>query len=177
SPDELALMNGISPYEGLLPGQTLLVPVLNTSGQQVITHVVQPGESVQSIAALYGVDAQTLATANGVTADNPLYVSQILTITVTSADVGQPPVAPPAAEPQAPTVPEAPRGVYHTVVPGDTLFKIATQYGSTVDELAAANRITDPTLIYAGQQLLIPGLEPPQIASVLPAPVAWLTAD
>lgn len=166
--EALAQMNGISAYDGLMAGQTLLVPVIDLSAERIVTHVVQPGESVQSIAALYAVDAQSLATANDITAENPLYVSQILTIALPA------PALPPDAAPQ---VPEPPRGVYHTVIPGDTLFKIATQYGSTVAELAAANRIADPTLIYAGQQLLIPGLEPPQIASVLPAPVAWLTAD
>lgn len=48
-------------------------------------------------------------------------------------------------------------GQRHTVEVGENLFRIALRYGITVDELAAANSITDPTRIYAGQILIIPG--------------------
>ena len=57
----------------------------------------------------------------------------------------------------------------HTVARGDTLFRIAKQYGITVNELAEANQINDPTLIYAGQVLIIPGITPPQLALDMPA--------
>lgn len=50
--------------------------------------------------------------------------------------------------------------VSHTVVRGDTLFRIALRYGVTVDELARANNIVDVTRIYSGQVLIIPGLAP-----------------
>jgi LysM repeat protein len=42
------------------------------------------------------------------------------------------------------------------VAQGETLFHIALTYGLTVDQLAAANNITDPTRIYVGQVLIIP---------------------
>jgi LysM repeat protein len=44
----------------------------------------------------------------------------------------------------------------HTVQAGENLFRIALRYGFTVEYLAAANGITDPTRIYAGQVLIIP---------------------
>lgn len=50
-------------------------------------------------------------------------------------------------------------GPTYTVQEGDTLFGIAFTFGSTVDELAAANGIEDPSAIFPGQELLIPGLE------------------
>ena len=175
--DELTQLNGLSGQDSLLVGQTLLVPASVGSNPQPVIHVVQPGESLQSISQFYGVDPLTLANANGVSSTNPLYVGQALTVNGTPPQVvAVPPTADAPAQPPAAVV-EQPRGVFHTVAPGDTLFKIATQYGSTVADLAAANNISDPTLIYAGQQLLIPGIEPPQIASVLPAPVERLTAD
>ncbi|MGH2620072.1 MAG: LysM peptidoglycan-binding domain-containing protein [Anaerolineales bacterium] len=49
-------------------------------------------------------------------------------------------------------------GPTYTVQDGDTLFGIAFTFGSTVDELAAANGIADPSAIFPGQELLIPGL-------------------
>jgi len=49
------------------------------------------------------------------------------------------------------------QGQTHVVAPGETLFRIALQHGLTVEALAAANGITDPTRIYVGQVLVIPG--------------------
>jgi murein DD-endopeptidase MepM/ murein hydrolase activator NlpD len=49
--------------------------------------------------------------------------------------------------------------VRHVVRPGQTLYRIAHAYGLSVDELAAANGISDPTSIQVGQELLIPGAE------------------
>ncbi len=49
----------------------------------------------------------------------------------------------------------------HVVQQGENLFRIALRYGLTVDQLAAANSIADPTQIYAGQVLMIPGTTAP----------------
>src|SRR5260221_700747 len=40
---------------------------------------------------------------------------------------------------------------------GTGVFRIALRYGTTVEALAAANQITDPTHITVGQVLTIPG--------------------
>jgi LysM repeat protein len=64
-------------------------------------------------------------------------------------------------------------GQTHVVQPGENLFRIALRYGLTVDALAAANGITDPTHIYVGQVLKIPdGTAPQQPAPDNPAPQA-----
>ncbi len=39
---------------------------------------------------------------------------------------------------------------------GDTLYSIASRYGTTVGALMQANRLPDPNFVYAGQRLLIP---------------------
>lgn len=60
------------------------------------------------------------------------------------------------AQPAAPT-PRPPSGTtYHTVQAGETLGKIAANYGITSAALANANGITDPNLIRVGQKLVIP---------------------
>jgi LysM repeat protein len=48
----------------------------------------------------------------------------------------------------------------HVVQSGENLFRIALRYNTTVEALAAANGIADPTRIYAGQTLIIPGTAP-----------------
>ncbi|MBN1136458.1 MAG: LysM peptidoglycan-binding domain-containing protein [Anaerolineae bacterium] len=68
---------------------------------------------------------------------------------------------------QEPTpVPDASRGsspgdagpapVTYVVKPGDTLYRIAQEYGVTIEAIVAANDIADPSQIVAGQKLIIP---------------------
>ena len=46
--------------------------------------------------------------------------------------------------------------LYHTVIPGDTLFKIALRYeGATVDELKSLNKISDGRFLKPGTKLKI----------------------
>ncbi|MBX3682583.1 MAG: peptidoglycan DD-metalloendopeptidase family protein [Thauera sp.] len=55
----------------------------------------------------------------------------------------------------APAAAVAPASGYHTVRPGDTLLGIARQYGVTLPDLVAWNRITDPDQIHVGQSLRV----------------------
>jgi LysM repeat protein len=60
-------------------------------------------------------------------------------------------------------------GRTHTVQAGENLFRIALQYGYTVEYLASVNGITDPTQIFVGQVLAIPDSAEP--IPVIPAAV------
>lgn len=46
--------------------------------------------------------------------------------------------------------------MYHTVLPGQTLYSIAGHYGVSVWAISCANGIYNPNYIYAGQVLYIP---------------------
>ena len=46
--------------------------------------------------------------------------------------------------------------VMYTVQRGDTLYSIARRHGVSVWDIVSANGITNPNLIYPGQQLRIP---------------------
>jgi LysM repeat protein len=81
--------------------------------------------------------------------------------TVTAAPI--PTEAPPATviEPTAePVVEEATMAcgtnVVHVVQRGETIFRIAMRYGTTVDAIALANNLANPRLIHSGLQLVIP---------------------
>lgn len=49
-----------------------------------------------------------------------------------------------------------PESRYHEVRPGDTLYRIARQYGTSVGELCRLNNMTSDQRIYPGQSLLVP---------------------
>lgn len=60
----------------------------------------------------------------------------------------------------------------YTVEPGDTLFKIALKYGSTVQAIAEANNITDPSQLRVGQVLSVKGATTPSVVVTAPASVS-----
>ena len=60
-----------------------------------------------------------------------------------------------------------PRGVYHTVQQGQTLFRIAEVYGLDMQTIQRVNDITNPDAILAGKSLWIPNA-----IQVLPVPKA-----
>ncbi len=51
----------------------------------------------------------------------------------------------------------APTGIYHTVQPGQTLYRIALTYKVEEKRLARINHIKDPTQLKASQRIFIPG--------------------
>jgi murein DD-endopeptidase MepM/ murein hydrolase activator NlpD len=54
------------------------------------------------------------------------------------------------------------------VTRGQTLWRIARMYGLDVDELAAANRITDAARLEVGQKLFIPGAQAKPARTAVP---------
>lgn len=51
-------------------------------------------------------------------------------------------------------------GTNYIVQPGDSLYKIAQRYGTTVDAIVDVNDLANPNLIFVGQLLVIPGTAP-----------------
>ncbi|MBI2880882.1 MAG: M23 family metallopeptidase [Candidatus Tectomicrobia bacterium] len=48
-------------------------------------------------------------------------------------------------------------GIYHTIRPGETLWRISQTYGVDLEEVVKANHIGDPRRIVAGTKIFIPG--------------------
>jgi len=64
---------------------------------------------------------------------------------------------------------------FHTVQPGENLFRIALRYGLTTDVVARANNILNPNAIYVGQVLCIPGASTPPPPPPPPGTCTWYT--
>jgi lipoprotein NlpD len=61
-------------------------------------------------------------------------------------------------------------GVYHTVQPGQTLYRISKTYGVSEAAIARANRISDPTKVRTGTRIYIPGADRVRYVPVVKAP-------
>lgn len=119
------------------------------------THTVAPGENLYRIGLKYGMSWVTLAAYNNLPNANYIRVGQVLQI---------PSGGEPAPDPTP--VPDAPAYVDYVVQRGDTLYSIGRKFGVSWVEIAEANGIVNPNLIYAGQVLKIPTGQPETPPSV-----------
>jgi LysM repeat protein len=120
-------------------GQRLYIP---TGGGGVpcgcgCVHVVRRGETLSQIAWRYGTSMWTIARCNGILNPNFIWVGQRLCV--------------PCGGGWTPGC-----RLVHVVRYGETLYSIAWRYGTCVQQIAAANGLYNPNLIYAGQRLCIP---------------------
>jgi LysM repeat protein len=119
------------------------------------------------------VSANALANPNLIGIGQQLLISSgTPAAPVAAAPVAAAPVAtPPAAAPPAVAVPT------HTVAAGDTLASIAYRHGTTVEVIAAANGITDPSMIYIGTVLQLSASPVVPVPETVPsAPVHTVAA-
>ena len=124
----------------LAPGPSPLEPSPPAvGGQPSVVVAVAAGDTLYAISRQYGVDWAQIAEANGLATPNQLYPGQLLKI--------------------PPDVPGPTPEFNHRVHSGETLSKLAQQYGLPAGELAAANGLAAPYVIYSGQTLVIPSDE------------------
>jgi LysM repeat protein len=151
--------NGLTDPDYIYAGQRLVIP----SGVappppppgQTTTYIVQRGDTLSVIARRYGTTVNDIVALNGLMNPNLIYVGQQLQIP------GQGTTAPPTDT------------CVYVVKAGDTLTAIALSYRTTVWAIAIANNLANPSFIWVGQRLVIPGCSegaPPAPAPTSPAP-------
>lgn len=123
---------------------------------------VQPGESIESIAAEFGVDAEGIYRSSYMPNGWSVEPGQVIVI----PDQGQSPadaaVMAAQLEGTSPWVMGA-----HWVEYGDTLNSIGAEWGVSSEVLMSFNGISDPTSLVAGQRILIPYEREDQTTSTL----------
>ncbi len=127
----------------LLCGLFSLIIISPALAQDTV-HTVQRGENLYRISLQYGVSMDAIIQANNLTNPGHIFAGQQLVI---------PNFDPTPTIVENPTVAGTP--IFHTVVYGDTLDSIARQYGMSRDQLMQINNITNPNVIYRGQQLTV----------------------
>lgn len=105
------------------------------------SYIVQPGDTLYAIALRYETTVATLKKLNGLTSDI-IAVGQKLILT---ADGTTPASAPARAAARS-----------YIVQPGDSLYRIALEFGTTMQALVDLNGIANRNLIAVGEALAIP---------------------
>ena len=107
----------------------------NSTRAGVITYVTVEGDSVPSVAAKFGVSANTVRWANDLGDTDVVAPGKTLSILPTS-------------------------GLLHTVAAGDTLESIASRYSTSASRITTVNNL-ELSGVAAGQQLVVPdGVKP-----------------
>lgn len=118
--------------------------------------VVNPGDTLFSIATRNGTTVDALMRANNLPNPNFVYSGQRLLIPLGNPSNGAPAQSNSGAQQPAAPQPAA-SSVYYTVRPGDTLAGIASRYGISMSAIAQANGLTNWNFVWYGQRLVIPG--------------------
>lgn len=170
-----------------------LVLITSLALAQPVSHTVQKGDTLYSLARRYSTTVETLMKLNNLKTPD-LRVGQVLRLPTPAGS--PPPQTPPATQappppPASPTQPPVTQITVHTVQKGDTLYSLARKYLVALQELMIANNLTSTDLI-VGQKLQIPipmaqidaAAPPPAGAAVavqpseaLPAPALAFAAD
>lgn len=124
-------------------GQELQIPTKPTIPEEIIIHIVKPGDTLWSISRQYNTTVDEIMRLNNLT-------STLLSIGEQLIIKGAPQ-----------QVPEEPEKVTYTVKKGDTLYSIARNFKTTVDEIKRINNLKS-NLLNIGQTLLIPKETPIQ---------------
>jgi LysM repeat protein len=163
NPAALITVNSLTNPNLIYVGQRLIIPggggasvpvatqTSGSSGTTGATYIIQPGDTLYKIMVKFNVSAAALIAANNLTNPNLLFVGQRLIIPGAGGTV-------PVVATQPPSTVAAPvTGSVYVVQAGDTLYKISTKLGVDAAALIAANHLTNPNLLFVGQQLIVPG--------------------
>ena len=119
---------------GLKPNSILLIPnssakkainVQSKKGTATVTHLVAPKETLYGIEKKYGVSDEALKKANPFLEKDGLQIGQILTISSNAVLKNNTSITE--------------KVVYHYVLPKETKYSIAKQYGISIEELERKN--------------------------------------
>ncbi|GAB4522309.1 MAG: hypothetical protein Kow0047_32970 [Anaerolineae bacterium] len=157
--EEIVRVNGLSNPNAIYVGQELKIPggAASEEDEAPGIHVVQAGETLYSIAERYGVTAEAIAEASGISVSSILRVGQRLTIPGQGGAAAEPAAMDAAVASEPMPIPDV-----YIVQPGDTLTSIAERFGTSVASLARANNLSSASLIFPGRRIVIPK---PTIAS------------
>ena len=158
----------------------LLVPAAPASA--AVPHVVQPGETLWSIAAANNLTTRTVAAYNGLSEDAQVVLGSTINVPTTVEghaalqQAGLAPTQPATVAAPATTGAPAPLGGY-TVRAGDTLSALAAQTGVSIDAMAAMNGLDPAGVLLAGTVIKLPSGAPAPAQASAPAPAATVIPD
>lgn len=124
------------------PTEEEMISFEEAARPRIFTHVVQPGETLSTIAERFEIAQDTILAANDLTNVHMLRVGERLTIL--SKD-----------------------GALHRVQRGESLWQIARMYDAVLDDIIELNGITNPNRVMVSDEIFIPGIQAARIGKAV----------
>ena len=136
--------------------ETDVVPEQKLAESAIKSHEVKKGDSLYKIARSNHTTVDALKKVNKIKSEKGLRLGQILTIPAEKESVAVAAADSKTEETKTVSVAKKSKGKIHTIVKGDSLYKIAKNNKTTVEALKKANRIKSDKSLKLGQKLSIP---------------------
>lgn len=140
--EAISAANGIDDARFILVGQELIIPGVEALPAGARTYDIQPGDTLDTLAARFGTSVERLASDNAITSPAGLFVGQALTV--------QPDDTQPAPTPM--------RAIHHARA-GDNVFRVALRYNVPLNALLRANDLTLTHMLPAHSRVWIPAAD------------------
>ncbi|MCU1514890.1 MAG: LysM peptidoglycan-binding protein [Microbacteriaceae bacterium] len=127
------------------------------------SYVVAGGDTVSSIAGRFGLATASVLALNGLGWKSVIHAGQQLKLTNGATPIAAAPA--PAADASK-----------YTIVSGDTLGRIASRFGVTLQTLLSVNGLGQSSIIYPGQSVTVPGAAMQSTSAVTPSASSAPTA-
>ena len=128
----------------IYPGEVLLIPVEDESNPVSppggLIYTVQPGDTLYTISLLFGVGLQFLVALNNIPSPSQIYPGQKIVLPEGTVN---------------PFQPIEPGIIRYSILPGDTIYRIALRFGSTVQSILNSNPGLNPQKLVPGQVITI----------------------
>ncbi len=125
----LAVVDNSALLPDVPASETYFDPGVSGSGQ-ISTYTVRQGDSLSSIAKMFGVSANTIVWANDIKGGKITPGDQLVILPIS--------------------------GVKHTVVKGDTLQSIAKKYKADMGDILSYNGLTSSSKLSIGDEIIVP---------------------
>lgn len=104
-----------------------------------LIYTIQPGDTLSSIARMYGSTVQAIVNENNISNPDLIYPGSVILIPVAEEYLESPPGS-----------------IIYTVQPGDTLYIISQLFKVSIESILSLNNIANPSLIYPGMKIFLP---------------------
>ena len=179
-------LNGLGWSAVIFPGQVLTLSTTEVSvtpapaavSAEITRYTIQSGDTLSGIAASHGIKTDAIFSANGLGQNSIIFPGQV--IVLPGAGSAGASVSSVAAVTVSAVIDNSVPGS-HTVVSGDTIDKIASGAGVSVQSVLEANGLGWSSIIQPGQVIAIPGAAAPVLEAapavlVTPTPIATTSA-
>ncbi len=123
----------------LMPAGTMVEITEGNKNGEISTYIVRSGDTLSSIAKMYGVSVNTIVWANDIKGSKIKEGQKLVILPIS--------------------------GIRYMVQKGDTLSGLAKKYGADIFEITTYNNLQSDSILAIGDEVIIPGGKIPEIST------------